>query len=223
MKFDATVQPQSSKTSKAVARRSESKAQTHFAWEQGPSKSRLQELVNAGCNKAEVESFLIVLRLFAAAPKQRKNTFLPRGMTAKVLKDLPSRIEKLGEEVHRVNEHILFKPEIWLHELNGPQPLVHPLKARVFMAVPDILKQYAKYLLFRTTLLGRFRQGPGKIGISKRYLIRVMMKYVQKATGEPFYEALADLLSTALPNDPTYDGSALRKLDIRAATAPTRR
>jgi hypothetical protein len=184
-------------------------------WEQGKARDRLEELVKARCEPEVIRSFLIALKALTVIGPNFRQGFLPRGMTQKLLGNLLAQIEKMAEKIALVNKHKMFDPKVWVL-VRPPSPL-HPLMQRDFVALPEIMRSYAEYVEARTLLLSRFRQGYGRKGIEKRHLIRELIAYVRKVTNKPHYEALAELLSSALPEDPIYDADALRHLESRLA------
>jgi hypothetical protein len=114
---------------------------------------RFKELVDAGCDRSELDSFLVVLKLMTIVPSPEAEMMFPRGMTPRVLENLPSRLGKIAEEVDRVNKHALFEPTNWLPQ----STLAHRLTEREFKVLPGIVRRYADYIDLRTKSIKKFR------------------------------------------------------------------
>lgn len=186
-------------------------------WDHEPAvRKRLHELVDAKCNRDTMDAFLIVLKTLSIGFRDKTGS-LPLGMTLRDLRKLASDIEHTANEIDRVNRHPLFDPLRWI----SPRPAsnLHPLQQRDFVSLAQVMRMYAIYLEWRTNTVAKFRRGYGRKTFEKLYLIRLFMKYVRETTGQPHYEALADLLSATLAEEPTWTADALRKLDSRGTTA----
>ena len=180
-------------------------APPRFPWDQGHAKDRLEELLKAGCKKEEIESFLIFLITLgvpAAAKLLDGVGTVPKGLTRRRLKYLATRMRQLAEDVERLNTNHFYDPKEWLPHTGLPEPSVRTVLVRDFTLLPRILARYADYLEVRNKQLGGFRKGPGRGPVAKRYLIRTLMSYVRVATGHPFYDALAELLSARFTGRP---------------------
>jgi hypothetical protein len=213
--------PVKNRTSTATEPSRTADAQPKFPWDQGHARDRLQELLEAGCKKEEIESFLITLGLAAAAGVLDGAGTVPQGLTRRRLKYLATRLRQLAEDVEHLNTNKFYDPKEWLPPTGVAEPSVRTVLVRDFTLLPRILARYADYLEVRNKQLSGFRKGPGRGSVAKRYLIRKLMSYVRVVTGHPFYDALAELLSASLPDDPIYTADALRKLDSRHTVHPS--
>lgn len=185
--------------------------------------ARMNELVIAGCDADALTKLLLTIKMWAAPHeshnrKPRTNAMVPTGMTGRTLRYMPGKIDRLAKEIENVNQHIFFDPKKWLssRESTHQRAIPQDVMREFFIRLPEILRQYAAYVGARTTLVNSFRRGPGRGDVLKKQLILNLMCYVRDATaGRPFYDALAELLSDTLPDDPTYSADRLQKLASR--------
>jgi hypothetical protein len=150
------------------------------------------------------------LTLLQSIPHASNKTVpLVKGMEPRVLLGLPDRINRLAQEIDKVNEspaltpqYIAERPDLFksfIEPLDTSSPGVEPqVIARLLSMVPILLYHYARHL--NDLLRRHYHSGSGKriFPVPEQAFRKIyLLKLVKAATGKYHYEEVATLLEAA--------------------------
>lgn len=150
-----------------------------------------------------VADFLVSFPYLSDTPEP-----IHRNIKNRTIAQFPKRLRKMAAEIERINASPFVNPPTVLAEGEGlySSPELEPLrtwrasgiqgeKAALFMAFPDLLREYAAYLqLLVRALQDRHFRRPTQVQLVCIKLIEI----IENASGKPRYELLAELLTAAL-------------------------
>ncbi len=128
--------------------------------------------------------------------KEWPRFFIPPGMSKGRVNKLPGRLDRVADEISRVNGATGYAPEVYLSHAGGDPKL---LAARTmlrgqFVVLPCVLRAYANYLRVRSQRVGRFRQGRGRVAPLQSILEFKLVCLVSDLTKHRHWGAIADVL-----------------------------
>jgi hypothetical protein len=183
------------------------------------AKASYFNLLRAGWRQFEFLELLVGMAVSVPRRGKAPNWLSGLGMTPKQMNYLPGRLNKLADEIEKLNGYPLLRPDIWL-EGRKVSESAKKCFGFWFTRLPLLLRHYAAFTKGHSKDMRRFlweknRRAP------RAEVLRALISLAQTETGRPRYKDLSAILSAAAheaglaDSECAFDEPTLRVLGSR--------
>jgi hypothetical protein len=139
-------------------------------------------------------------------------------MTRKQLRYLPSRLESMAEQIQRLNEHPMLRPDVWIGSRGGLSESQKETFGKWLPRLPFLLQLYAAFLKSHSKSLNRYVWQHANRARPQAEMLSALLGIIRQETGRPMWTDLSNVLNAAAGiagTGETFDPERLKQLDYR--------